>query len=426
MNQNIIKKGISILLITGIVLTPGISFGNKLEELNKQKTENQSKIEKKNSSIEQMNTEKDQLYSEIATLDVEIEKVAKEVDQAKKELEELEESITETQGEIEVLKGEIDQQEIDFKKRLQTMYINSKTGSVEVLLGTEDVDELLSKATMMSYISTFDKNVLNDLKHNKITLDVKEKELQGKKTAAEITKKNLEEKNRELEEAASKKQEKMKTVEDGLIATEAEVERLQAEANQIDGDIAAEKKAIAEAKAKAAREALARAQAKEKAEKEAQATKNSSSKSEGKPEKEIIADTPAHSMGSGAIGWPVPSSHSLTSYYGYRAYPFGGVDFHMGVDISAPSGAAIAAADSGIITYAAPMGTYGNLVKLRHFDGKETYYAHCSGFNVSIGQQVSKGQTIAFIGSTGNSTGPHLHFEVRVGGAHTNPLNYIN
>lgn len=427
-----LKKGISLLLVSAFVLSPGVSAANRLEELNKKKEETQTQIKEKHSNIENLSSEKDQLYSEIGTLDVEIEKVAGEIQESKKQIDSLKASIEAAQKEIEELKESIAKREEEFKKRLETMYINSKTGYAEALFGTENVDEFLSKATMMSYISNYDKDILNDLKHDKITLDVKESELQGEKTAAEIAQRNLEEKSGELERAATQKQNKMDALEGMLSTSQEEVDVLEEQASRIDGEIESEKKAIAEAKAKAAREAYARAQAKEKAEREARAEKEAkaaqekSKTKETKEQKPLAENTPPASMGSGSLGWPVPSSHNLTSYYGYRVYPFGGYDFHMGVDIAALSGAAIAASADGIITYAAPMGTYGNLVKLRHFDGKETYYAHCSGFNVSLGQKVSKGQTIAFIGSTGNSTGPHLHYEVRVGGSHTNPLNYIN
>lgn len=439
MNQTWMKKGISLLLVSAFVLSPGISSASRLEELNKKKEETQSQIKEKNTAIENISSQKDELYSEIAVLDIEIEKVGAEIEESRKEIDSLKISIEKTQKEIDDLKSSIALREEEFKKRLVTMYINSKTGYAEALLGTENVDDLLSKATMMSYISNYDKDILNSLKHDKITLDVKESELQGEKTAAEIAQRNLEEKSLELENAATKKQDKMAALEGSLMSSQEEVEALQAEASKIDGDIDAEKKAIAEAKARAAREALARAQAKEKAEREAREAKaaekakekvkekpSGEEKKEEEVETSSVQNAEPVSTGSGALGWPVPSSHNLTSYYGFRVYPFGGHDFHMGVDIAAPSGAAIAASADGVITYAAPMGTYGNLVKLRHFDGKETYYAHCSGFNVSIGQKVSKGQTIAYIGSTGNSTGPHLHYEVRVGGSHTNPLNYIN
>ena len=98
---------------------------------------------------------------------------------------------------------------------------------------------------------------------------------------------------------------------------------------------------------------------------------------------------------------------------------------HTGLDIGAASGTPIHAAADGVITYASPMGTYGNLVKISHGNGVETYYAHCSKILVSVGQTVSAGDTIALVGSTGNSTGPHLHLEVRINGTPVNPQRYL-
>lgn len=98
---------------------------------------------------------------------------------------------------------------------------------------------------------------------------------------------------------------------------------------------------------------------------------------------------------------------------------------HTGLDIGAGSGTPILAVADGTVTYASPMGTYGNLVIITHGNGIQTYYAHCSKILVSVGQQVSSGQSIALVGSTGNSTGPHLHLEVRINGSPVNPQRYL-
>ncbi len=98
---------------------------------------------------------------------------------------------------------------------------------------------------------------------------------------------------------------------------------------------------------------------------------------------------------------------------------------HTGLDIGAASGTKILAVADGVVKYASPMGTYGNLVIISHGNGIETYYAHCSRILVSVGQQVSSGDNIALVGSTGNSTGPHLHLEVRINGSPVNPQRYL-
>lgn len=124
----------------------------------------------------------------------------------------------------------------------------------------------------------------------------------------------------------------------------------------------------------------------------------------------------------GLFLWPV--SGTITSNYGYR-FLFGEYSFHRGVDIAAPFAAPIQAAADGTVTFAGERGTYGNLVIVDHHNGFVSYYGHCSGFLVQAGDQVSRGQAIALVGSTGRSTGNHCHFEVHYQGNLVNPLQYL-
>ena len=130
---------------------------------------------------------------------------------------------------------------------------------------------------------------------------------------------------------------------------------------------------------------------------------------------------------TGTYIWPLPG-YSPGSAYGWRIHPiWGDMRFHAGEDIGAPTGTPILAADSGIATVIPDNGNgYGNYVIINHGGGRTTLYAHMSGFAVSNGASVTQGQTIGYVGSTGNSTGPHLHFEVRVNGATTDPKSYFN
>ena len=121
---------------------------------------------------------------------------------------------------------------------------------------------------------------------------------------------------------------------------------------------------------------------------------------------------------TGSYSWPC--SGTITSRYGYRSR-----GFHTGLDIAVPYGTAIKAADGGTVTFAGRQGGYGNLVIIIHDNGSQTYYAHNSSLVVSVGDKVYKGQTVAKAGSTGNSTGNHCHFEIRIGGKTVNPLNYL-
>ena len=132
-------------------------------------------------------------------------------------------------------------------------------------------------------------------------------------------------------------------------------------------------------------------------------------------------------VSTGTYIWPLPG-YSPGSAYGWRIHPiWGDRRFHAGEDIGAPSGTSILAADSGIATVIPDNGNgYGNYIIINHGGGRTTLYAHMSGFAVSNGATVTQGQTIGYVGSTGNSTGPHLHFETRVNGATTDPKSYFS
>lgn len=138
----------------------------------------------------------------------------------------------------------------------------------------------------------------------------------------------------------------------------------------------------------------------------------------------VGAGTPAAAAGAAPLRWPV--SGTVTSGFGERKNPLGpGDDFHPGVDIAAGAGTPIAAAAAGRVISAGPDGGYGNLVILDNGNGMTTRYAHCSQIFARVGETVAAGQTIAAVGSTGASTGPHVHFEVRINERPVNPQTLL-
>ena len=133
------------------------------------------------------------------------------------------------------------------------------------------------------------------------------------------------------------------------------------------------------------------------------------------------------SLGNTSFIWPCPSSSRITSNFGGRESPTEGASSnHQGIDIGASTGSNILAAASGVVTIATYSSSAGNYVMISHGGGVSTVYMHCSSLLVSEGEQVSQGQVIAKVGSTGYSTGPHLHFGIRSGGSYVNPLNYVS
>lgn len=427
------KRLVAAILSICILFTTSTVYADKLTELRNQKNQAQTKASEKKDSVGSLNSQKEEIYSKIATLTSEIEKIDAQVDELEKQLNDLNNNIESTQKEIDALKENIDKNQEAFIKRVKAMYMNSKMGSVEVLLSSDDFNDFLSRASMMKFVAEYDKNILNDLKHDKLELDAKEAELKGKKASVEIAQKSLNNKIAELNVAVDEQNQLMEKISSEIEITENEINALEEKARSIDGEINKEQKRIAEAKAKAAAEARARQILKQKeaaAKAAAQAEANKKAEQNTSSQNTSSNSTPSYndsSYGSGKLLWPVPSSHNITSYYGYRTHPIGGrANFHLGIDIAAPMGTSIHSASSGTVIHAAYTGSYGNLMKVQHDNGLVTYYAHCSSFIASVGQRVSAKQPIARIGSTGNSTGPHLHFEVRSGGAHMNPLNFVN
>lgn len=139
---------------------------------------------------------------------------------------------------------------------------------------------------------------------------------------------------------------------------------------------------------------------------------------------DAAGESPLASQNPGSMLWPV--SGTVTSPFGERHNPMGaGDDFHPGLDIAADSGAPIAAAAAGRVISAGPDGGYGNLIVIDNGDGVTTRYGHCSQIYARVGENIAAGQTIGAVGSTGHSTGPHLHFEVRVGDKPVDPQPFL-
>ena len=141
---------------------------------------------------------------------------------------------------------------------------------------------------------------------------------------------------------------------------------------------------------------------------------------------EQAAKNGTNTKAPGAYLWPCPSSHTITSNYGYRVHPVTGAKkLHSGMDIGASYGAAVVAAASGTVIMSKYYGGYGNCIIIDHGGGVSTLYGHMSSLVAKTGQKVSAGETIGKVGSTGVSTGNHLHFEVRINGSTVNPANYV-
>ena len=344
----------------------------------------------------------------------ELTEVKTELNGALQEVSEISDSITNVESEISTLSSKIDdlknsisEKEADLKKkeslldeRLAASYMNGGTSPYMDALFSGGVVNLVTNYDMIKQIAEYDNNLINEVKTTKATLESEKKQ-------SEEAKEEKEKKSEELKSLKSQKQAKVNSL-------TAEQQEIQSKIDEYDAETKKmqklEKEALAKEKA-----------AEEAARKKAAASSSSSSSSSSRSSSTV-------SKGSGQFMWPVPSSSYVSSPYGYRIHPiYGTKKLHAGMDIAAPSGSTIVAADSGTVILASYgyNGGYGNYVIISHGNGYTTRYAHCSSLSVSVGQQVSKGQKIASVGSTGASTGPHCHFEIRINGSTVNPANYV-
>lgn len=354
-------------------------YQNKKNEVNQNSAQTQQQLNNVEGEI-------DEVLQEVANINNSILEYETEIQQLTEKSDELEKSIS-------VKEKDLAEKRKTLENRLVAMYMKKETTFLDVVL-SGNLMNFISNQDIIKQAADYD---------NKLIVEV------------ENLKKDLENEKKQVEDVKREKEQKTKDLQRLKIEKEEKAANLTEEQKQLESKLS-EYKAQAEQYAALERQAIAKEEAARKA-----ASNTSGSSSAGSSQAVI-----SNPYTGGKLGWPCPSSSRITSPYGYRVL-FGVRDFHTGIDIGATMGSNIVAAESGTVILAnyGWNGGYGNYIILSHGNGITTRYAHASQLYVSAGQTVSKGQVIAAVGSTGNSTGPHLHFEVRQGGSHTNPLNYL-
>lgn len=283
-----------------------------------------------------------------------------------------------------------------FNKRVRDIYINGRLSYLEVIIGAKDFSDFANRVEMLKRIIDADIKLISSIKTEREEISQRKATLEADRAKVE----ELENKAREAQAVIQKKK-------DEQSAILAQAQNDKAVAEQMQADLQASSDAIrAMLQQRAAERAAAAAAA-------AQAAQSSGGGSDY-----------TYVQGTGQLAWPV--SGVITSGFGWREHPiFGRQIFHSGIDIGVDEGTPVHAADSGTVVYSGWMDGYGYAVVIDHGNGISTLCAHNSDLAVSEGQSVSKGTVIAYAGSTGNATGPHVHFEVRVNGDPVNPLGYL-
>ncbi|MDD4722998.1 MAG: peptidoglycan DD-metalloendopeptidase family protein [Acidaminococcaceae bacterium] len=375
----VIRKFISAIVLVAMIFTVAMpTYADSLED-------EKAKLEGVQQQLQNKEAERDDHKKEVSNAIDKLMLAQKELAEAKQDLQVVEEQqadlelkIKTTQITIEKNKKEFLKTKKIYSKRLREIYINGQINYLDVLLGAKDFSDFSSRMYLLQRIISSDISLLNKLEKQK-------QDLADKQQALEENKKELDKVYAKVE--AKKQLVEAKTAERRAIYATAleEQNRLEQEYNEL-----------------------------------MESSKNISAMIQNMEQEGTMGSV----HGSGRFIWSIHGE--ITSPFGWRTHPiFGTQTFHSGVDIGADYGDPILAADAGTIIYAGWISGYGNAVMIDHGSGLVTLYGHNTEVLVSVGQQVAQGQIIAHAGSTGNSTGPHCHFEVRLHGEPVNPMNYL-
>ena len=339
-----------------------------------------------NAAVEALEGESEKYSEKIAALDYQIQSTRAELNATQKIIDSLTQDIADKQDELDETIAQLDEKQELFETRIRVMYENGDTTYLEVLLSSEDFSDMLTNMEIVSQIMDYDKRIVEEYKALKAQIETQKAALESDRKDKQDYADDLEQAYEEIE-AQKKEYKALKAkVDSDLALKKAEAERMLREQDEINDEIAA----------------LSR--------QETAASGGGGGK-----------------VYSGSLVWPCPSYSRISSQYGYRTHPISGTrKLHKGLDIAASSGNPVIAAASGTVVKSYFSSSYGNYVVISHGGGLMTAYAHMTRRLVSAGQTVAAGQQVGTVGSTGNSTGPHLHFEVYVGGSTTNPMNYFS
>lgn len=359
------------------------AISSSLDVLNQQKEDSEASLDRVSKQLEYVQTEMSSMLLEVQKLNDEIAQYETQNKEMEAKIKNLETSIEETTQNLEIVTREYNQREEQLKNRLVALYEAGNISYLDVLLTATSLSDFLSIYYAMTEIAEYDNSLIDKV-------DAQRKQIDEMKTKLEEETIEMKAIKAKLEQAGIVLANK-KTLQEGYMAQLSDKEqKLSARLQEYKKEAARIENIITQI-------------------------------SMTQQEFEI-------QYTGGIMIWPVAiSGTGITSYYGTREHPIDGiVRFHQGLDIGNTGfGAPAVAALDGIVTYSGWLGSYGNCVMIYHGNGITTLYAHGQRVVAEYGQTVKQGDVVLETGSTGNSTGPHLHFEVRVNGTTVNPLNYV-
>ena len=373
------KRIVSVLLAGALTAGMGLQVNMNVQADDLQDAKN--KASEQQGALDAAQAEKDQLVAQL-------DGIVKDMEKTQSDIEAKQEEIAKKADELDAAKIDENNQYESMKLRIQYMYENGNGQFLETLLESKSIAEFLSNAEYINQISEYDRDMLVEFQEVVEKVEEQQQELEKENAELEEMQDSLQSQQTELQSLVDSKSSEIASLQSELSATNAKISQLQAAADE---------------------QARLR--------KEAQG-------GGGGGKFTPVNDYRPPSGGTGRLQNPCPAAY-ISSEFGGRQSPGGiGSTNHKGRDYAAASGTPIFAAAAGTVTTVSYNSARGNYVIINHGD-IATLYQHCSSIGVSVGQSVSAGQNIATVGSTGASTGPHLHFEVHVGGRPVDPRLYL-
>lgn len=385
------------------------------EDVEQQKEEAQQAQEEANANAEKYQKKVDKLTAAVNELDKQATDISTQIVEKKQEAEDLQNEIDETQTKLAEAQVSEDNQYEAMKKRIQYLYEEGDVAYIDALMSSASFEDSLNKSEYVDQLSTYDQKQLNKLVKTKNDIAEYQQTLKDDLADVEKVKADLETKQADLDDVISQKNAEINKYSDDVEMQKALAAEYAKQESELDDKLAE--------LARQEQQRLEEERKQREAEQQQQ-DNNGGSDNSGSDSDNSGSNNGGSTTGSGQFIWPV--SGPITDYFGPRESPTAGASSnHMGIDIGCSYGVPIAAADAGVVTVAEWGESGGNYVMIDHGNGFVTMYLHNSSLAVSVGDVVSQGQTIAYAGSTGYSTGTHCHFSVFLNGSYVNPLDYL-
>lgn len=372
------RKVGKLILVFFIILSFGTTgFATSIEDLTQKQNELQNQKDEATQALEGVKTNISETMEDLQELSEKIIQHEAEAEKLELEIDELITDIQEKTINLEASQKNYDEQKALLEKRLIVLYEAGETSYLDVLLHSSSLSDFISNYYMMTEMARYDTELLENIEQATNLIEAEKEALETQKSKLVALQEENDKKIAMVSNMKVLKTNYINQLTEEEKALQADIEVFNQEMAQIESDLI------------------------------------------------NLADSNTNYAG-GEMAWPAPGYYTITSPFGYRVHPILGVTrFHSGVDIGVPTGGKIIAANDGVVIKTTYTSSYGNMVMIDHGGGIVTLYAHGSKIIATLGQEVKRGDVIMEAGSTGWSTGPHLHFEVRLDGEYQQPLDYI-